>query len=175
MSGFSVPENWGLWVTASAGSSAGHSGGATEAASMLAGGRWAGRGPFVPHPHTGFRWGELTPAQMPGALPWAAAATLETAVLRPSAQLRGRQGAQPRAQAMEGRVGWLPKACEECLWRSLKLKCSAVVLESASEQADNLSLGTKLCCHPQSVPCLSRQPRAWAAEPHPSRPPTPGG
>lgn len=79
---------------------------------------------------------------------------------------------RPRSGPCRERVGWLPKACEECLWRSLT---SQIVPGSASEQADNLSLGTKLCCHPQSAPHPFSQPRAWEAEPDPSLHSTPGG
>lgn len=83
------------------------------------------QGPFVPHPHTasGFSWGELTPPRCletcPGQLqsPWGP----HCSDLCPAVGAVG-GGAQPQAWAMEGRVGRLPKACEECLRRSLKLK-----------------------------------------------------
>lgn len=157
--GCSVPKNWGLWVRASAGSSAMHRGGAAEAESVLAGGRWAGRARSsrtltLPLDFDGVsslrpRCLEPCPGQLQS--PWG----LQCSDLLSSCG--GGGGVQPQVWAMEGRVGWLPKACEECLWRSLKLK-SLVVPELALEQADNLSLGAKLCGHPQPVPCLFAGP-----------------
>ena len=59
-------------------------------------------------------------------------------------------------------VGWLPKTCEECRWRSSP---SPVLPESASEQAGNLNPQSKLPAQPGSAQLASPGPGQWSQTP----------
>ena len=95
---------------------------------------------------------------MPGALPWAAQPPWGLWCSDLPAQLWGVvEGSAPGLDQGESgwEVGWLPKTCEECRWRSSP---QPVLPESASEQAGNLNPQSKLPAQPGSAQLASAGP-----------------